>query len=77
MKIVPWLESSTGGAWWVGSPIGSIPRPLRLIDAIATRDGSDPALEPMYDAGAFYYPVDFSKPVHEIRRKLLALLSNF
>jgi methionine synthase II (cobalamin-independent) len=30
-------------------PIGSIPRPLPLLDAIATRDGTDPALEPMYE----------------------------
>jgi 5-methyltetrahydropteroyltriglutamate--homocysteine methyltransferase len=31
-------------------PIGSIPRPLALIEAIAARGGSDPALEPLYDA---------------------------
>lgn len=31
-------------------PIGSIPRPQRLIDAIAASEGSDPALEPLYDA---------------------------
>ena len=30
-------------------PIGSIPRPLRLIEAIATRDGSDPALDALYE----------------------------
>ncbi len=30
-------------------PIGSIPRPLRLLDALATRDGADPALEPLYE----------------------------
>src|ERR1044072_7028253 len=31
-------------------PIGSIPRPLRLIEAIAAAgDGSDPALEPLYE----------------------------
>src|SRR6188474_2215114 len=30
-------------------PIGSIPRPLRLLDAVATRDGTDPALEPLYE----------------------------
>ena len=30
-------------------PIGSIPRPLRLIEAIATRDGTDPALDPLYE----------------------------
>jgi 5-methyltetrahydropteroyltriglutamate--homocysteine methyltransferase len=30
-------------------PIGSIPRPLRLIEALTTRDGSDPELEPLYD----------------------------
>jgi 5-methyltetrahydropteroyltriglutamate--homocysteine methyltransferase len=31
-------------------PIGSIPRPLELIDAIATRDGADPELSPLYEA---------------------------
>ena len=31
-------------------PIGSIPRPLELIAALATRDGADPALDPLYDA---------------------------
>jgi 5-methyltetrahydropteroyltriglutamate--homocysteine methyltransferase len=30
-------------------PIGSIPRPLALIEAIAALDGTDPALEPLYD----------------------------
>jgi 5-methyltetrahydropteroyltriglutamate--homocysteine methyltransferase len=30
-------------------PIGSIPRPIRLIEAIATTDGTDPALEPLYE----------------------------
>jgi len=31
-------------------PIGSIPRPLRLIEAVAAlADGSDPSLEPLYD----------------------------
>jgi 5-methyltetrahydropteroyltriglutamate--homocysteine methyltransferase len=30
-------------------PIGSIPRPLRLIEALATTDGTDPALDPLYD----------------------------
>lgn len=30
-------------------PIGSIPRPPRLIEALATRDGTDPALDPLYD----------------------------
>ena len=30
-------------------PIGSIPRPLRLIEAVATRDGADPALDPLYE----------------------------
>ncbi|HEY9421287.1 MAG TPA: cobalamin-independent methionine synthase II family protein [Thermoanaerobaculia bacterium] len=30
-------------------PIGSIPRPLRLIDAIAGGAGTDPALDPLYD----------------------------
>ncbi|HEX7441430.1 MAG TPA: 5-methyltetrahydropteroyltriglutamate--homocysteine methyltransferase [Caldimonas sp.] len=29
-------------------PIGSIPRPERLVDALATLDGADPALEPLY-----------------------------
>ena len=31
-------------------PIGSIPRPLELIDALATHDSADPALTPLYDA---------------------------
>lgn len=31
-------------------PIGSIPRPASLIDAIADRDGADMELEPLYDA---------------------------
>ena len=32
-------------------PIGSVPRPAELIDAIAQAgDGTDPSLEPMYDA---------------------------
>src|SRR5919109_2561361 len=30
-------------------PIGSIPRPLRLIEAIAARGGTDPSLDPLYD----------------------------
>src|ERR1700729_4050033 len=30
-------------------PIGSIPRPLRLIEAVAMTDGTDPALDPLYD----------------------------
>ena len=30
-------------------PIGSIPRPLRLIEAIASTDGTDPSLEPLYE----------------------------
>ena len=30
-------------------PIGSIPRPPRLIEAITTRGGTDPALDPLYD----------------------------
>jgi 5-methyltetrahydropteroyltriglutamate--homocysteine methyltransferase len=30
-------------------PIGSIPRPLALIEAVATRDGTDPSLEPLYE----------------------------
>jgi 5-methyltetrahydropteroyltriglutamate--homocysteine methyltransferase len=30
-------------------PIGSIPRPPSLIEAVATRDGTDPALEPLYE----------------------------
>ena len=30
-------------------PIGSIPRPLSVIYAVATRDGDDPALEPLYE----------------------------
>jgi 5-methyltetrahydropteroyltriglutamate--homocysteine methyltransferase len=30
-------------------PIGSIPRPLKLIEAVAAGDGADPALDPPYD----------------------------
>ncbi|HEV2855286.1 MAG TPA: cobalamin-independent methionine synthase II family protein [Thermoanaerobaculia bacterium] len=30
-------------------PIGSIPRPLRLIEAVATMDGTDPRLDPLYE----------------------------
>jgi 5-methyltetrahydropteroyltriglutamate--homocysteine methyltransferase len=30
-------------------PIGSIPRPLRLIDALGSHDGADPALDPLYE----------------------------
>ena len=30
-------------------PIGSIPRPLWLLEAIAASDGADPALDPLYD----------------------------
>ncbi len=30
-------------------PIGSIPRPLSLIGALAETDGTDPALDPLYD----------------------------
>src|SRR4051794_33704696 len=30
-------------------PIGSIPRPLPLIEAVAARGGTDPALDPLYD----------------------------
>ena len=30
-------------------PIGSIPRPLELIEAIATRDVADPSLAPLFD----------------------------
>ncbi|HEX7680188.1 MAG TPA: hypothetical protein VF713_18800 [Thermoanaerobaculia bacterium] len=32
-------------------PIGSIPRPLDLIEAVTARgDANDPALDPLYDA---------------------------
>lgn len=31
-------------------PIGSIPRPLRLIEAVATGDSEDPNLDPLYEA---------------------------
>lgn len=31
-------------------PIGSIPRPPELIEAVAARGGDDPSLEPMYEA---------------------------
>src|SRR4029450_1582915 len=30
-------------------PIGSIPRPLGLVDAVARRGGDDPGLESLYD----------------------------
>ncbi len=30
-------------------PIGSIPRPLKLIAALKTMDGADPRLDPLYD----------------------------
>src|SRR5688572_2538176 len=30
-------------------PIGSIPRPLWLLDAIANTEGTDPALDPLYE----------------------------
>lgn len=30
-------------------PIGSIPRPLKLIEAIAATDGTDPRLDPLYE----------------------------
>lgn len=30
-------------------PIGSIPRPPVLIEALTTRDGTDPSLEPLYE----------------------------
>jgi 5-methyltetrahydropteroyltriglutamate--homocysteine methyltransferase len=30
-------------------PIGSIPRPLSLIEAIGERDGTDPELDPLYE----------------------------
>jgi 5-methyltetrahydropteroyltriglutamate--homocysteine methyltransferase len=30
-------------------PIGSIPRPPRLIEALASTDGADPRLDPLYD----------------------------
>src|SRR4051795_1803335 len=31
-------------------PIGSIPRPLELIESITKDDADDPALDPLYDA---------------------------
>ena len=31
-------------------PIGSIPRPLALLEAIETTDSDDPSLEPLYEA---------------------------
>jgi len=30
-------------------PIGSIPRPIRLIEALETTDGADPVLDSLYD----------------------------
>jgi 5-methyltetrahydropteroyltriglutamate--homocysteine methyltransferase len=32
-------------------PIGSIPRPPALIEAVSTQDCTDPALEHLYDEG--------------------------
>jgi 5-methyltetrahydropteroyltriglutamate--homocysteine methyltransferase len=45
---------STSRSWSNGmtiptEPIGSIPRPLRLIEALGTADGTDPRLDPLYD----------------------------
>jgi 5-methyltetrahydropteroyltriglutamate--homocysteine methyltransferase len=31
-------------------PIGSIPKPLPLIEAVANGNSEDPALDPLYDA---------------------------
>ena len=31
-------------------PIGSIPRPPELLAALASTDGADPALDPLYEA---------------------------
>jgi methionine synthase II (cobalamin-independent) len=31
-------------------PIGSIPRPVELIDALARKDSDDPSLVPLYEA---------------------------
>ena len=31
-------------------PIGSIPRPLELIEALARKDADDPSLDPLYQA---------------------------
>jgi len=31
-------------------PIGSIPRPIELVDALAKKDSDDPSLVPLYDA---------------------------
>src|ERR1044072_4289098 len=31
-------------------PIGSIPRPPALVEVLRTRDGTDPTLEPLYEA---------------------------
>jgi 5-methyltetrahydropteroyltriglutamate--homocysteine methyltransferase len=30
-------------------PIGSIPRPLALVEALSQRDGNDPSLQPLYE----------------------------
>ena len=38
-----------GGMGIPTEPIGSIPRPLRLLDALGSYDGSDPALDPLFD----------------------------
>jgi 5-methyltetrahydropteroyltriglutamate--homocysteine methyltransferase len=31
-------------------PIGSLPRPLELIEAVARKGGDDPSLESLYEA---------------------------
>jgi len=40
---------AAGGGPIPTEPIGSIPRPLELIEAVARKDGDDPSLEPLYE----------------------------
>ena len=42
-------------------PIGSIPRPLPLIEAVAATDGTDPSLDPLYEE-AIRTPSSGSRP---------------
>ena len=53
-------------------PIGSIPRPLPLIEAIAGTDGNDPALEPRYDEAIR----QFTDDALQTRERELSLIFN-
>lgn len=43
------IDSITRNSTIPTEPIGSIPRPLSLIDAVGDGDGSDPRLDPLYE----------------------------